>query len=186
MERYRDDDHQRTAALGIASRIGVALNLALTTLMTVNAIGVGMAYSTMRTAMSFTAKTDERDSYALGVIVMVVISFVGVLSGIVHMVWRPEQVGLLLFAAFGLVSAPALELVLLLAKRNGMQPTLNEQFWNRYDEAGLQKHGRKMKGLYAESLSRVWREPEVEHLAGLIEMTAFHGPEGQDAASIEA
>ena len=79
-----------------------------------------------------------------------------------------------------------MEFVLLLAKRNGMEPTLNEQFWNRYDEAGLQKHGRKMRGLYAESLSRVWREPEVEHLAGLIEMTAFHGPEGQDAASVEA
>ena len=79
-----------------------------------------------------------------------------------------------------------MELVLLLAKRSSMEPRLNEQFWNRYNEAGLEEHGRKMKGLYAEFLSRVWREPEVEHLAGLIEMTAFHGPEGQDAASVEA
>ena len=89
-----------------------ALNLALTTLITVNAVVVGLVYGTMRIVMSFTVKTDERDSYALGAIVMFVASLCGVLTGIVHLAWDPEQVGLLSVAAFCLVSAPVLVPVL--------------------------------------------------------------------------
>ena len=45
-----------------------------------------------------------------------------------------------------------MELALLLAKRNGVEPMLNDQFWNRYDEAGVEKHGNKMQELYGRFL----------------------------------
>ena len=70
-----------------------------------------------------------------------------------------------------------MELVLLLAKRNGMEPMLNDQFWNRYDKAGLEEHGKKMQDLYGRFLGRILGdEPDIEHLAGLIEMTIFDAP----------
>lgn len=93
------------------------LSLGLATLITVNAVVVGLVYSTMRTVMSFTAKTDERDSYTLGVIVMVVASMLGVLTGIVHLVWSPEWMNLLPFAAFCLVGAPSVVPVLAIQER---------------------------------------------------------------------
>ena len=80
-----------------------------------------------------------------------------------------------------------MELVLLLAKRNGMEPILNEQFWNRYNEAGLEQHGKKMQELRGKFLGRIMgHEPEIEHLAGLIEMTAFDAPEKPDAPGVAA
>lgn len=94
-----------------------ALNLGLATLITVNAVVVGLVYSTMRTVMSLTAQTDERDSYALGVIVMVVASILGVLAGIVHLVWSPESAYILPFTAFFLVGAIALVPVLAIQER---------------------------------------------------------------------
>ena len=80
-----------------------------------------------------------------------------------------------------------MELALLLAKRNGMEPILNDQFWNRYDDAGLEEHGKKMQELYGRFLGRIVdHEPEIEYLAGLIEMTAFDPPERRDALDIVA
>ena len=71
-----------------------------------------------------------------------------------------------------------MELVLLLAKRSGTVPMLNEQFWSRYSKAGREEHGKKMQELYGEFLGRIMgHEPEIEYLAGLIEMTAFDPPE---------
>ena len=94
-----------------------ALTLGLATLITVNAVVVGLVYSTMRTVMSFTAQTDESDSYALGVIVMVVSSLLGVLAGIVHLVWNPEWMDLLPFTALCLVGALVLVPVLAVQER---------------------------------------------------------------------
>ena len=80
-----------------------------------------------------------------------------------------------------------MELALLLAKRNGMEPMLNDQFWNRYDDAGLEEHGKKMQELYGRFLGRIFdHEPEIEYLAGLIEMTAFDPPEKSDALEVAA
>lgn len=93
------------------------LNVGLATLITVNAVVVGLVYSTMRTVMSLTAQTEERDSYVLGVIVMVVASILGVLTGIVHLVWTPEWADILPFAAFCLVGALALVPVLAIQER---------------------------------------------------------------------
>ena len=114
-------------AIGIAALVATAifgdaadpdaLTLGLATLITVNAVVVGLAYSTMRTVMAFTAKTDERDSYAFGVIVMVVASMLGVLTGIVLLVWGPEWANLLPFTALCLVGAPALVPVLAIQER---------------------------------------------------------------------
>lgn len=94
-----------------------ALNLGLATLLTVNAVVVGLVYSTMRTVMSLTAETDESDQYALGVIAMVVTSILGVLAGIVHLVWSPERADLLPFAALCLVAALVLVPVLAIQER---------------------------------------------------------------------
>ena len=80
-----------------------------------------------------------------------------------------------------------MELVLLLAMRNGMEPILGEEFWNRYNDAGLEEHGKTMQELRGRFLRRVWRhEPEIEHLAGLIEMTIFDAPAKADALDIAA
>ena len=78
-----------------------------------------------------------------------------------------------------------MELVLLLAKRNGMEPMLNDQFWNRYNDAGREEDGKKIQELYGRFLGRIVdHEPEIEYLAGLIEMTAFDPPERRDALDI--
>ena len=80
-----------------------------------------------------------------------------------------------------------MELALLLAKRNGMEPILNEQFWNRYNDAGLEEHGKTMQELYGRFLGRILGdEPDIEHLAGLIEMTIFDAPEKADALGVAA
>ena len=80
-----------------------------------------------------------------------------------------------------------MELVLLLAKRNGIEPMLNDQFWNRYNDAGREEHGKKMQELYGRFLGRILgHEPEIEHLADLIEMTAFDAPEKPDALGVVA
>ena len=80
-----------------------------------------------------------------------------------------------------------MELALLLAKRNGMEPMLNDQFWNRYDDAGLEEHGKKMQELYGKFLGRIMgHQPEIEYLAGLIEMTAFDPPEKPAALGVAA
>ncbi len=80
-----------------------------------------------------------------------------------------------------------MELALLLAKRSGVEPMLNDQFWNRYDEAGLEEHGKKMQELYGRFLGRILDdEPDIEHLAGLIEMTAFDPPSKPDALDVAA
>ena len=98
-----------------------ALNLGLATLITVNAVVVGLSYATMQKALSLTAKTDERASYAHGVTDMVANSLLGILAGIVHLVWNPAGGILLLFAAFGLVSAPALLPVLAAQERRAQK-----------------------------------------------------------------
>ena len=80
-----------------------------------------------------------------------------------------------------------MELALLLAKRNGVEPMLNDQFWNRYDEAGLEEHGKKMQELYGRFLGGILDdEPDIEHLAGLIEMTAFDAHEKPVALDVAA
>ena len=114
-------------ALGIAAAIATAifsdsaapdaLNLGLATLVTVNAVVVGLVYATMQKALSLTTNTDERESYAFGVSVMVVGSMLGVLAGIVHLVWNPEWPGFLPVIAFYLVGAPALLPVLAVQER---------------------------------------------------------------------
>ena len=130
---------QRKAArpLRVPSAIGVAagiatlifsdkadpddLNLGLATLITVNAVVVGLSYATMQTALSLTAKTDERESYRHGVSTMVVNSLFGVLAGIVHLVWSPDWVILLPFAAGFLVGTPALLPVLAAQERRAQR-----------------------------------------------------------------
>ena len=114
-------------ALGIAAAIATAifsgkadpdaLNVGLATLITVNAVVVGLVYATMQKALSLTTNTDERESYAFGVSVMVVASMFGVLAGVVHLVWSPEWAGLLPFTAGCLVGAPALLPVLAVQER---------------------------------------------------------------------
>ena len=114
-------------ALGIAAAIATAifsgkadpdaLNVGLVTLITVNAVVVGLVYATMQKALSLTTNTDERESYAFGVSVMVVASMFGVLAGVVHLVWSPESAGLLPFTAGCLVGAPALLPVLAVQER---------------------------------------------------------------------
>ena len=114
-------------ALGIAAAIATsifsgkadpdALNVGLVTLITVNAVVVGLVYATMQKALSLTTNTDERESYAFGVSVMVVASMFGVLAGVVHLVWRPEWAGFLPFTAGCLVGAPALLPVLAVQER---------------------------------------------------------------------
>ena len=69
-----------------------------------------------------------------------------------------------------------MELVLLLAKRNGVEPMLNEQFWSRYKDVSREEDGKRLQELYAKFLNDIWgNEPEIEYLAGLIEMTG-HAP----------
>ena len=114
-------------ALGFAAAIATgifsgraapdALNLGLATLITVNAVVVGLVYATMQKAVALTTNSDERESYAFGVSVMVVCSMLGVLAGIVHLVWNPEWAGFLPFIAFCLVGAPALLPVLAIQER---------------------------------------------------------------------
>ena len=114
-------------ALGIAAAIATAifsgkadpdaLNVGLATLITVNAVVVGLVYATMQKALSLTTNTDERESYAFGVSVMVVTSIFGVLAGVVHLVWSPEWAGFLPFTAGCLVGAPALLPVLAVQER---------------------------------------------------------------------
>ena len=103
-----------------------ALNLGLTTLITVNAVVVGLSYATMQKLQSLKAKTDEADSYAHGVADMVTYSLLGILAGIVHLVWNPANGVLLLFAAFGLVSAPTLLPVLARQERRAQEAEARE------------------------------------------------------------
>ena len=64
---------------------------------------------------------------------------------------------------------------------------LHDQFWSRYEEAGLEEHGKKMQELYGRFLGRILGdEPDIEHLAGLIEMTIFDAPEKPDALDVAA
>ena len=80
-----------------------------------------------------------------------------------------------------------MELVMLLAKRNGTEPILGEKFWKRYDEAGLEQHGKRMQELRRTFFGRIMgHEPEIEHLAGLIEMTSFDAPAKPDALDAAA
>lgn len=80
-----------------------------------------------------------------------------------------------------------MELALLLANRNSREPILNEQFWNRYHKAGLEAHGEKMQELRRKFLGRIMgNEPEIEHLAGLIEMTVFDTPAKPGAVDVKA
>ena len=118
-------------AIGVAAAIATlifsddadpdALNLGLATLITVNAVVVGLSYATMQKALSLTARTDERASYAQGVTDMVVNSLFGVLAGIVHIVWNPDFVLLLPFAAGCLVGTPALLPVLAVQERRAQR-----------------------------------------------------------------
>ena len=67
-----------------------SLNVGIGSLITVNAVVVGLTYATMRKAASLTEKTDERATFTLGVLLMVTGSMIGVLLGIVHLVWSPS------------------------------------------------------------------------------------------------
>ena len=71
-----------------------------------------------------------------------------------------------------------MQLVLLLAKRNGVEPILNEQFWSRYKDVSREEDGKRLQELYAKFLNDIWgEEPEIEYLAGLIEMTGHAAAE---------
>ena len=94
-----------------------ALNDGLVALITVNAVVVGLGYSTMQQAVSLRARTVEGDSFAFGVSLMVVCSMLGVLCGIVHLVWNPDWPGFLSFTAGFLVGAPVLVPVLAIQER---------------------------------------------------------------------
>ena len=80
-----------------------------------------------------------------------------------------------------------MELVLLLAKRNGMEPILGEEFWNRYNDVGREEDGKRLQELRSKFLNDIWgEEPEIEYLAGLIEMTTFDPPKKSDALGVAA
>ena len=103
-----------------------ALNAGLTTLITVNAVVVGLTYATTQTAVSLTARTDESASYSYGVNSMAKDSLAGVLLGIVHLVWSPGGRLLVPFAAYCLVSAPAM-LPMLAAQERRAQRARSEE-----------------------------------------------------------
>ena len=80
-----------------------------------------------------------------------------------------------------------MELVLLLAKRNGREPMLNQEFWEQYERADRGGDMHVLQELYGEFLGRIFgNEPEIEHLAGLIEMTVYDPPEEPCSATILA
>ena len=94
-----------------------ALNDGLMALITVNAVVVGLGYYTMQQAASLRARTEEGDFFAFGVSVMITCSTLGVLCGIVHLVWNPEWLGFLSVTAAFLVSAPILVPVMAIQER---------------------------------------------------------------------
>ncbi|MXY09245.1 MAG: hypothetical protein F4Z00_12360 [Acidimicrobiaceae bacterium] len=84
------------------------LSLGLATLITVNAVVVGLVYATMQRAVTLTNRTPEGESFALGVVAMTVFSMFGVFAGVIYLVWSPGWPGLLPFTAACLVGAPVL------------------------------------------------------------------------------
>ena len=85
-----------------------SLTTGMVSLITVNAVIVGLTYATIHTAASFVEKTEERTTFALGVFVMVTSSMTGVFLGLIYVVWTPPWGGLVPLAVFFLVSAPAI------------------------------------------------------------------------------
>ena len=80
-----------------------------------------------------------------------------------------------------------MELVLLLARHKGREPILNDEFWNRYATAGREEDGKRLRELYGQFLGRILgNEPDIEYLAGLIEMTTFDPPDEPDALDFAA
>ena len=84
------------------------LSFGLATLITVNAVVVGLVYATMQRAVTLTNRTPEGESFALGVAAMTVFSMFGVFAGVIHLVWSPGWPWLLPFTAVCLVGAPVL------------------------------------------------------------------------------
>lgn len=101
-------------AAGVATRFlakhadASDLSLGLATLITVNAVVVGLVYATMQRAVTLTNRTPEGESFALGVAAMTVFSMCGVFAGVTYLVWRPDWPGLLPFTSACLVGAPVL------------------------------------------------------------------------------
>ena len=85
-----------------------SLNAGLASLITVNAVVVGLTYATTHKAVLLATRTDEGSGFALRVFFMVLGSMLGILFAVVHLVWSPDSLSLLPVAAGLLVGAPAL------------------------------------------------------------------------------
>ena len=95
-----------------------SLNVGLVSLITVNAVIVGLTYATMQKAASLAPRTDETSMFALRVVAMVVGSMLGILFAIVHLIWSPDWTGFLPFTALLLVGSPAVLPMLAIQERN--------------------------------------------------------------------
>ena len=74
-----------------------------------------------------------------------------------------------------------MELMFLLSSRNGRPPILDDAFWNRYIGQGREADMKELRELYDSSIGQIrGREPDIEYLAGLIEMTG-HAPTATQA-----
>ena len=66
------------------------IDTALISLVTVNAVVVGLVYVTMRSAGSVLTGGPESESFLMTTIVMALVSVGGVLAAIVHLAWHPQ------------------------------------------------------------------------------------------------
>ena len=85
-----------------------SVSAGLVSLITVNAVVVGLVYATMQKAASVTPSTEAGEGFVQRVAFMVTGSMLGILMAVMHLVWSPDWWGVLPFTAFLLVGAPAL------------------------------------------------------------------------------